>query len=404
MILKFKHLFFLCVLAALFLTSAPLHASIRRGVTIDAPFFPYANINYLGTQSNISHQQYTVKKGEIVEILATDSNHVYFKVKLKDGSLGYIPGFFFIKNGLIYNFGPGYSCVETGKGLTEGKYRIVNMIDWVPNYGPNAYKLEIVTINGKTKYTLNISGRAFTSFQFNFISALPKEFLNLPVETPVKKAIFMDTKGLGYATLYKGISETKLISMLGEPDAIIAASRSKYGKKELLFKNVFYPDKNNTKYAACGIVCYMKADGTVESVKENAWNALPLKDLKTSEPPFPDGVSENDIKALRDTPEKQSIKTLIWMVGILIGIILIVFGFTILRKVLLNRGNNSNKGKNKATFRETVSGDYAYFVGSFLPNGDFKTDNGRIFKKQTDGNFKVDGSPLLFRFVSSQKL
>lgn len=418
---------FVVLIILLLCSSATAAASIRKTVIKDAPFFPYVNLSYLGLQSNLANQQRVVKKGESAEILSWDRNYNFFKVKLQDGSLGYIPAFFFIKNGIKHEFERGFRCCEAdiyknslGNGnykqdLAPGTYTVTDIQEWTPKYGPNAKKLVVVASKSRKQFIVDIAGKDYNSLGFNFQSILStSDFKKISADEHVSsKPLFIDTEDLGYTSLYKGISETKLSYFLGQPDAIIAAGRSKYNKKELLYQNVCYPDKNNSKYVSCGVVFYITADGKVEDVKEDAYLTRPNKNLNAVAPPLPEGVAapRGQIK-LPGSQEGVFVHVMSIIIFSAFGIVILAVFICLfwgLRSRLIEAGSKKKKkNQTRVTFIEDSSGSIVSYVGVFLASGDFKTNTGTVFSKQPNNMYRTrslaSGDGLLFSIVRKESV
>ena len=273
----------------------------RKVVIKEAPFIPCVEFNLtVINPSRLSDQISGVKQGEMVHLLAWDKRGQNILVELADGSRGYMPALAFVKGGVVWTVTQdGYKAAPTPSrdkdygqlryylALPKATYKIVDAGFWsILDTGLQPYFMNLVDTKSGNKYTVlnKFDNPSYRDIRFKDYS--DADMMSLPEEKPLEKTLFLDDGKEHSIGAFIGYTEEEIIAILGEPDARIAASRSRKNKTELFFRNVCYDGSTWEKkgYYNRGVVFYM-SEGKVAEASIDSYYTGPKKAVKTSRLP-----------------------------------------------------------------------------------------------------------------------
>lgn len=291
-------LFFAILL--LILQTVPLRAIERRVKLEDAPFIPCTVVDLVTyNQSLINKQLSWVSRGENVDVIAWEKGNKNVLVVLKDGSRGYMPALSFIKGGVsLYVTGNSYwACpyydlsksrgqIRYSNYLSAGQYRIIDGGDWgSEKRGFQCGFMVVSSTSNNSKYFVCNSTGKETYARIDFKSYCDKSLQALPYEESPSGSLFFERYGKNSVESYVGLSVNELKAVLGEPDAQIAASRSRKKFTELFYKNVCYVDMSDKNTYDFGAVFYADKSGTIVGADRDAFLSRPKGSVKCFELP-----------------------------------------------------------------------------------------------------------------------
>lgn len=404
----------LCIAALLLCCVHSLDASRQRRLEKEAPFLPYINTHYTGSQTLLNEQTFIVPKKERVEVLSADETNTFFRVMLSDGSEGYIPIFCFSAGRITRSFKEDIKYFVNGaqqgdktthiSKLPYGEYFICGMTGWDPSNGPYPQRMELRT-KSNALFLIVSTHELFKSIDVDYLSMLYKDFGKIEKEEPAQHPFYFDNGRKNTIANYKGVSREKLEAILGRPDAIISPTHSKMGKWELLYKHICYQNVDDPGSLCYGVVFYIDPDGTVSAARQDACGTISsTKQIKKNKLPVPAGVKAHDYGAKNNKPaakpdnaphEKKGVfssATGIISISLLALLILLLLYYG-LREKLLDRGTRKKTTTQVAYFKEKASGDTIELRGIFRRDGSFIDENGDVMEKLPDGSFTPGQGP-----------
>lgn len=307
------------------LSLVPVHlGALERRVVIEtAPFVPCTTCDLVTYNQSLLNRQLTgVGEGETVNILAWEKGDMNVLVDLADGSRGYMPAFAFIKGGVsiqvperAYLACPHYD-LSTMKGpikymnhLPAGTYLICDAGYWsCEKRGLQCGFMVVKPAMKNARYFVSNAPGEESYARIGFKSHCDAAMQALPYETRQSGTLFYERYGRNSVESYKGVSEEDLRSVLGEPDAWIAAPRSKKGHRELFYRNVCYDDPLQKDTYNLGAVFYVDGTGTVVEGSRDAFLSVPKKGTRCLDLPGRDsgggieaGRSEHKVTAMESS-------------------------------------------------------------------------------------------------------
>lgn len=261
------------ILKAFFVLACMLCGNMVFSQTVTLPTV-LDNVPFFMTDTKNEHSDdfspvYYIPKGTNATILGRMWYDTKVRVKLQDGSIGYMPTIAFAYHDNI-TFESDYGL---GNNVPAGKFRLVGIGKWIDEYGrpslkPSCYKYR----NLDTGNISELEGE-FDAYGNTTIKVLGDFFERYP---SIDKDVWVRGHELKVFTLkngelpltYVGCSRSYIESKLGEPYGYIGYDLSHYqGYSYAFYQNVVYDsDTKNIKNA--GLIIYYDSDSIAVAVEK----------------------------------------------------------------------------------------------------------------------------------------